>query len=212
MKRIFQSVFVWVLILSACSAGLSSPQPVSVSTTETPTLVPITAGLDPTLIVTLATPHIEQPPGDDITAAPPNPQDCGFQWAEQDLLELSSSFQQSVQALQTEAKANAYIFGENCIHPDGSIGYFSARETDFNITLQVNDLDNESDLGAWIVKVMQIITSIPPDQIVGPIPGMVFLIFQSGSEQRAISFSIDEFQKLPSNLSDGEVFQALQPQ
>jgi hypothetical protein len=40
-------------------------------------------------------------------------------------------------------------------------------ETDFNIILQVNDLTNESDLGEWIVKVMQVILTIPQDQIVG---------------------------------------------
>jgi hypothetical protein len=131
-------------------------------------------------------------------------------WAEQDLPELSRSFQQSVQALQAEAKANVFVFGENCIHFDGSVGEFHARETDFRITLQVNDLMNESDLGAWIVKLMQIITAIPPEQIVGPIPGMVFLIFQAGSDQRAMTFGIDQFQNLPPNSNDAEIFQALQ--
>ena len=210
MKQILRVILLGTLFLSACTAGVSSPQPVTVSTTEVPTIVPTTAAPDPTLIVTLATPHIEQPPGDDITAAPPNPQDCGYMWAEQDLPELSRSFQQSVRALQAEAKANAFIFGENCVHFDGSIGEFLARETDFRVTLQVNDLSNESDLGAWLVKLMQIITAIPSEQIVGPIPGKVFLIFQAGSDQRAMTFGIDQFQKLPPNLGDAEIFQALQ--
>lgn len=131
-------------------------------------------------------------------------------WAEQDLPEISHSFQQSVQALQAEAKANAFVFGENCVHFDGSIGDFHARQTDFRITLQVNELTHGSDLGAWIVKIMQIITAIPPEQIVGPIPGQVFLIFESGSEQRAMNFGIDEFQNLPANLTHAEIFQALQ--
>lgn len=210
MQRIFRAVLFGALVLNACSVGLSSPQPVPASTTEAPTVVPTAAGPDPTLIVTLSTPHIEKPPNGEVTVSPSNPQECGYQWANQDLPELSRGFQQSVQALQAQARASAFIFGENCILSDGSIGSFLPRETDFNVTLQVSDLTDESDLGAWIVKVMQIITAIPPEQIVGPLPGRLFLIFQSGSDQKAINFGIDQFQNLPSNLSDAEIYQALQ--
>jgi hypothetical protein len=115
-----------------------------------------------------------------------------------------------MQVLQAEAKATAYIFGENCILSDGSIGLFLPRETDFNVTLQVRDLNDESDLGSWVVKVMETITAIPREQIVGPLPGRVFLIFQSGSDQKAINFGIDQYLNLPFNLSDAEIFQALQ--
>jgi hypothetical protein len=210
MKRVFQLVLLGTLILSACAVGISSTRTAPVSTTEAPTLPPATAGPNPTLIATLSTPHIEQPPNGEITAAPPNPQECAYQWAYQDLPELSKTFQYSMQALQAEAKANAYLFGENCILSDGSIGSFLPRETDFNVTLQVRDLNDESDLGSWVVKVMETITAIPPQQIVGLLPGTVFLMFQSGSDQKAINFGIDQYLNLSSNLSDAEIFQALQ--
>ena len=135
------------------------------------------------------------------TAIPANPQECGYQWAYEDLPELSSNFQQSIQVLQPEAPANAYAFGENCIHTDGSIT-FLAKETDFNITLQVDDLSNESDLGGWSVKVMQIIENIPQEQIVGPQAGLVTIIFQSDSDQKVINFHINQYQALPSGLSN----------
>ena len=83
-------------------------------------------------------------------------------------------------------------------------------ETDFNITLQIADLTNESDLGEWIVKVMRVIVAIPPDQIVGPRPGRVSLVFQAGSEQKAVNFYINQFEELPQGLSNAEIFQALQ--
>jgi hypothetical protein len=217
MRRIFRTFLFWTLILSACSTGLPSPPPVPLSTTEAPTVevptvIPTTAGPDPTLIATIGTPHIDQPPDSEgqITAAPPNPQDCGYQWAYQDLPELSSTFQQSIQELQAEAQAYAYAFGENCIRSDGSIAGFSAMETDFNITLQVNDIANVSDLGEWIVKVMQIITAIPAEQIVGPRPGRVSIVFESGTEQKIINFYIDQYQALPAGLNNAEIFQALQ--
>jgi hypothetical protein len=180
MQKISQSIcgtfLLWTLILSACSTGLASPQPIPPSTTE----------------------------------APSGPQNCGYQWAYQDLPELSSSFQGSVQALQPEAQANAFAFGENCVRSDGTIVSFSAMETDFNITLQVTDLANENDLGEWIVKVMQVIESIPQDQIVGPQPGRVSITFQSGSDQKVINFYINQYQGLPSGLSNSEIFQTLQ--
>jgi hypothetical protein len=210
MSRILRTILFLTMLLSACSPTPGAPQKVQPATTEAPFLLPTTAIPDPKIIATVSTPHIDQGPDGAVTLAPPDPQNCGYQWANQDLPELSSSFQHSLQALQPEALGNAYIFGENCILSDGSIGAFLPRETDFNITLQVSDLNNESDLGAWIVKVMQVVTEIPPEQIIGPLPGRVFLVFQSGGDQKAINFSINQFQNLPSDLSDAEFYQALQ--
>ena len=83
-------------------------------------------------------------------------------------------------------------------------------ETDFNITLRVSDLSNESDLGEWIVKVMQVVENIPPEKIEGPRPGRVSLEFRSASEQKFVNFYIDQYQALPAGLSNAEIYQALQ--
>ena len=210
MQRIFRTFLFWTLILSACSTSASSPQSVPHTATDAPIVFPTTSVPDPKLIVTLSTPHIDQPPDGDIATVVPNPQDCGYQWANQDLPELSSSFQESIQALQPEAQANAFAFGENCIRSDGSIAGFSAMETDFNITLRVSDLTNESDLGEWIVKVMQVIANIPPDKIVGPRPGRVSIVFQSNGDQKAVNFYVNQYQELPTGLSNSEIYQSLQ--
>jgi hypothetical protein len=134
---------------------------------------------------------------------------CGYQWAQKDLPELSGEFQQAIRQLQPEALANAFAFGEDCIYADGH-AVFTAMETDFNITLQVVDLANEADLGEWIVKVMQVIESIPPEKIEGPRPGRISLEFRSGSEHKFVNFYIDKYQALPSGLSTTEIYQALQ--
>ncbi|HLO14465.1 MAG TPA: hypothetical protein VK206_06540 [Anaerolineales bacterium] len=185
MRRIFRALLFWTLILSACSISVASPQTIPPSTTEAPVSIP-------------------------TTAVPPNPQDCGYQWATQALPELSSSFQGSIQALQPEAQANAYAFGENCMLADGSNGGFGAMETDFKVTLNVSDLTNEVELGEWIVKVMQVITAIPKDQIAGPQPGRVTIAFQSNGNQQVINFYINQYQALSPGLSDSEIYQALQ--
>jgi hypothetical protein len=193
MQKFLRLLLLSVVTLSACSAIPVAPQNVP----------------DSKQISTAGTPHIDQVPDGAITVAPPDTQNCGYQWAYQDLPELSNSFQQSLQALQPQAQATAFAFGENCILPDGSIGGFLPMETDFNITLQVSDLDDESELGEWIVKVMQVIAEIPPEQISGPRPGRVSLTFQSAENQQVINFYINQYQELPPELSMAEIFQQL---
>src|SRR5512138_241336 len=181
MKRAFFA-FVFCTLLSACAANASSP-----SAIPTATIIPTTAVPSPTF-------EIEN------TAVPIRPQDCGYQWAHGDLPELSNNFQQSIQALQPEATAGAYAFGENCVRADGTVADFLAMETDFNISLHVDDLANESVLGKWIVQVMQVVEDIPSDQIAGPRPGHVSIVFQSSTAQAVINFYIDQYQELPSSL------------
>lgn len=95
---------------------------------------------------------------------------------------------------------------------DGSIGYFAAMETDFNVTLQVNDITDESELGEWVVNVMQIIDAIPADQIMGPRPGRVSLSFQSNEQQDVLNFYIDQYHNLQPGLSNAEIYQTLKAQ
>jgi len=212
MQKIFRLLLFGASILSACSAVPAAPQTIPSVTADVPLPAPTPAVSDTKPISTVGTPHIDQPPDSEgqVTSAPPDTQGCGYQWAYQDLPELSSAFQQSLQSLQPEAQGTSFAFGENCMLADGSVGSFLPMETDFNVTLQVSDLNNESELGKWIVKVMQVITAIPPEQIVGPRPGRVSLRFQSAAETKSPSFYIDQYQVLPSGLSSAEIFQHLQ--
>jgi hypothetical protein len=227
MMRLLRAVLFWTLILCACAPGAapslaaSAPDAPTIASTFTlvtatdgpPTAVATSAspasGLGPKFVATVSTPHIDQGPDGAPTAPPSNPQDCGYQWAQQSLPELSSTFQQSIQALQPEALANTFAFGENCVHADGT-ATFLPMETDFNITLHVADVSNESDLGEWIVKVMQVIQSIPSEQIVGPRPGRVTISFQSGTDQKNINFYTDQYRALQPGLSSADIFAALQ--
>src|SRR4029078_799397 len=124
MKSILWAFLAWTLLLCACSTRLASPQ------LPPPPIIDRPSALPPTAVPSSK---------DEISTVAPNPQDCGYQWANQDLSELSRSFQASIQALQPEAQANAYAFGENCVLADGSVRSFGAMETDFKVTLQVTD-------------------------------------------------------------------------
>ena len=228
MKKWIVPLLFWTLILGACFPNNISPQPdlpIAADTTTplpniaSPTFEPTfdfpTAVQIPKLIVTVGTPHIDQSPDGkfpntaSLTPIPPIIGNCGYQWAYKDLPELSADFQKSIQALQPEAQASAFAFGEDCVYADGS-ATFLAMETDFNITLKVTDSASEAELGEWIVKVMQLILNIPKDMIVGPRPGRVGIAFQAGSSQKSVTFYLDQYQALPLGLSSAEIYQALQ--
>jgi hypothetical protein len=183
MHRFCSALLLLTLVLSACSPGLPSTEAASGPPTDLP-----------------PTEQIET-----STSINPN---CAYQWAYQDLPELSTELQQAIQALQPGAQANAFVFGEDCVYADGS-RKFLAMETDFNLTLQVTDLTDEDAFGEWIVKAMQIILNIPKEKIIGPRPGRVSIIFQSDDQNHGINFYIDQYQLLPTRLSNAEIYQAL---
>jgi hypothetical protein len=220
MRNFFLALLSLTLMLGACSPSVApadSVRRVATEMTSPPiedtSVAVITQSIPPSpnpkLIATLQTPHIDQPPDGMITTAAPTFEGCAYQWANQDLPELSIEFQQSIQSLQPEAQATAYAFGEDCIHADGSKS-FIAKETDFNVIFQVSDLSNEAELGERIVKVMQVIENIPREKIMGPEPGRVSITFQTSSEQKIVNFYTNQYQSLPPGLSSAEIYQALQ--
>jgi len=228
MNKILAAALFWTLILSACSSSAPSPEAAppmtaydtpttgmsAVSTIESPPpeVIPVSTTEVvplPKLAATLSTPHIDQGPEGLVTAAPTYPRDCGYQWAQHTLPELSSQFLQSMQALQPDIQAGAFAFGEDCIYADGT-STFVPMETDFNVTIPVSDT-TEAALGEWIVKIMQVIEVIPPDQILGPRPGRVAITFDANGQRQGVTFYIDQYQALPTGLSPTEIYQALKP-
>ncbi|HEX2990264.1 MAG TPA: hypothetical protein VHO49_06275 [Anaerolineales bacterium] len=208
-------VLAIALILCACSPVTVTPESTrSIPTVDTPPpVIPPSATIQPLpltkLIATLATPHVDQGPDGPSTSAPTSSMGCAYRWAQQDLPELSNDFLLALQELQPGATGHAFAFGEDCIHDDGTVT-FLPMETDFNITLPVSDLSNEAELGDWIIQVMQVIENIPSEQIRGPRPGRVSLLFESGVDRTGVNFYIDQYQALPDNLSSDELFRMLQ--
>lgn len=190
MNRFIRPLLFWTLILSACSTSLSR-----------------TDAAPPALPTSITT----EAPAPTITTTASSYGGCGYQWAYKDLPDLSSKFLHAIQQLQPSAQANAFAFGEDCVYADGHAD-FIAMETDFNVTLQINDLGDPNECGKWVTKIMQIILAIPKDEIVGPRPGRVSMSLQAGSEQKNFSFYIDRYQALYIDLSNTEICTALQTQ
>ena len=214
MTRGFCAVLSLVLVLGACTPTPPAPPPLpSTGAADIPSPgIPTSATSQPLsltkLVATLSTPHIEQPPDDPGTLAPTSSQGCAYRWAYQDLPDLSSDFQSALQELHPGIKGYAFAFGEDCVHADGTVT-FLPMETDFNITLPVSGLSDEAELGDWIIWVMQVIEDIPPEQIRGPRPGRVSLLFEAGADRTGVSFYIDQYRALPADLNSAEIFRML---
>jgi hypothetical protein len=206
MTRIPRTLLYWTLLLCACAPIVASTDaaPASAPPTGTPAAATQDFPDSPALPIPSFSRETQTPVVDAASS-----EQCVFQWAQQAMPELTTALQESIQLLQPEAQARAFAFGENCTRADGTVTLLP-METDFDITLQVSDLADESELGAWIVKVMEVIENIPPAQIVGPRPGRVSLVFQSNGEQADLSFYIDQYRALPAELDTAQIYQALQ--
>ena len=65
-----------------------------------------------------------------VSSPPVVDQACGYQWAYEDMPELSKQLQEEITTLAAEARAWATAFGEDCVYADGR-REFGAIETDF---------------------------------------------------------------------------------
>lgn len=181
MNRVLSPLLFLTLILGACSPSLPS--------TETAPAVPTASS--PT-----------QP-----TETPVTDTNCGYQWAYQDLPELSAQFDQAVKSLILQSTSHATAFGENCLGNNGQIIRFLTMGTDFYVRTTVATLDDYQTFGNWIAGVMQVVIDFPPDMIAGPKPGFVEFRFEkSASENVALRVSIQQYKDSAIEITGEELF------
>jgi len=118
---------------------------------------------------------------------------CGYQWAYQDDPRLTAKIDEAIRQLDPNAKANAQLFGEDCVYADGH-STFSALETDFYIHRPIEDLTNNEELGNWMAQAMTLITQIPPDELKGNNYGFVeFRFNKSETEHLVVRVPIQKY-------------------
>ena len=191
MQKTFRTLFLWTWILCACSTGVASSPAVPPSNAETiispgpnsvtsqaPFAFPTTAMPNTTYL----TPSLLPPLGE-----------CGYQWAYEDLPELSKQLQEEIMTLNLGATAWATAFGEDCVYADGHAD-FSAMETDFYVQLPVTDLEDFESFGNWMTQVMQVVEGLPRDLLAGPQAGFVeFKFTKSDTEFLFLRVPIQQF-------------------
>jgi hypothetical protein len=139
-------------------------------------------------------PEHEAAAGNAPLTPPPGTQECAWKWNSQSLPELTVELQA---ALTAEGLNNsigvASAFGEDCIDSKtGTVSYFAVKQTEFKITLPVEDLSDLDALGAYLEQALTVLELFPPDDTPGPMAGRVTIIFDAEGEQETFSFTQDE--------------------
>jgi hypothetical protein len=139
---------------------------------------------------------------------PPSSTDCSYQWAYQDLPELTALFEPAVKRFIPDSTSHVTAYGENCVNADGQIVRFLPMETDFYVLVPVNSLDDHETFGNWIAQVMNTVNQLPPDLISGPNPGFVEFRFEKTmTESIGFRVSIREYNESANGLTGEELFQ-----
>jgi hypothetical protein len=143
-------------------------------------------------------------------------EDCGWQWAEQSLAELTDTFQQALAGANLffdPEKTRAYAFGENCLDKRGNVQYFASMETDFIVATTPADVTDQAALGNYAGQVLRLILSdFTPGTVPGPQPGNVEFVFVGpGLEIRRRVSLVDAQKALRSALEGAELYRALFP-
>ncbi len=153
-------------------------------------------------------------PSSSITALAPtttsSQRQCSYVEAYQNLTDVSAKVDRAMKILQPDAGGRAQAYGENCVYSDGRAD-FLAKETDFYVTINVTDLTDNNELGAWIVKGMGALAAFTPGVVPGSLPGFVEFTFKSKDDQKILRVYISKYKQLPSNLSGADVIKALFP-
>ena len=191
MRAIFQKITGLLIIVLLCSCNF----PGSGQTLSEQTDIPNTAP---------ATTTVEQPQDG-------QPVDCAFMWAIDPLPELSESFDQALKESLPNAEGYAEAFGENCVTEAGDIARFLAMETDYHITLAVDDLNDKQILGKLVEDVMDVLAEFPTEDTPGPQPGYIGITFEAPNDiSRLWVMRTDAEVALDNGLQGEELFIALQ--
>ena len=126
-------------------------------------------------------------PAPDVITAEPY-MGCAWQWAYQDQPDL----QAALEAALTNAgiaydSVSVYAYGENCLDGQGNIQYYAAMETDFDLTLLVEDLGDRAALADRLAEVLALLVKeFPVGETPGPQPGYFSLTFLAGTDTLAV--------------------------
>jgi hypothetical protein len=132
---------------------------------------------------------------------------CGYQWAYNDLPELTAQFDQAVKNIIPNSNSRATAYGENCIDNDGQVVNFLTMETDFYVIISVQSLEDHETFGNWIAGVMQVVDTLPDELIPGPMPGFVqFLFEKSPSENFVVGVPIQQYRETAQGKTGKEIF------
>jgi hypothetical protein len=149
-----------------------------------------------------------------IATSPPTPtteNPCAFVEGRKTLEDISKQLLDKLTSAGLPVEnARAEAYGENCIAEDGSVVRFTARETDFYVTLTAANLTDETALGSLLEQILAVIDQFPADQTPGPNPGYVGITFKAGEQEQHLWFMQTQINDLRAQgLKGADLYRAL---
>lgn len=131
---------------------------------------------------------------------------CAWTWANQELPELSDELRQEFDEASLEGvEIRASAYGENCLDAEtNKVVRFTAMQTDFYLSVPVQDPEDHQAAGDWIAKVINILRPYTPGRVPGPNPGYVAIRFISSGGEENLWFSRSEAEKLIDGGTNGD--------
>ena len=143
---------------------------------------------------------------------PPTPPPCAYAWANKTLPDETAMVQDALKnANLSTAEVTVMAYGENCLEAlKHEVVSFSAMQTDFYFTIPVKDVADETEMGNWAGKILNVVKDFPPGKVPGPNLGYCQLNFQDGTATKTLWVKIDYAQRaLQNGLSGAVLFKAL---
>lgn len=136
--------------------------------------------------------------------------ECAFVWARQKLADLSTEFEATLKATLPQASGYAEAYGENCITNQGEVARFQAMETDFYVTVPVENLDDTQALGETVEQVLGVLRQFPVEVTPGPQSGYVGIDFEAPTDAVRLWFRVEDAESaMQQGLHGTELFNAL---
>ena len=158
---------------------------------------PAASDLPPSETVTFVAETIDTVTATETVTFTPAYEGCAFTWAYHDAPELTKKIDEAVRAMDPNARANAKLFGEDCVYADGR-STFGVMETDIYVDLTVVDLADNELFGNWMAQVMAMVMEIPRDELQGNYGFVEFWFDKSETEHLVVRVPIQKY------LDDGQ--------
>jgi hypothetical protein len=128
-----------------------------------------------------------------ISSTAPTRAPCYFNWATQDLPELTAEVQAAMDDAGLErVTISASAYGENCYANDtNEVQYFAAMQTDFSVTAQVEDIEDGGALGDLTVAIITVLNEYPPGEAPGLMPGQITILFVQGERETRLTLAVE---------------------
>lgn len=122
----------------------------------------------------------------------PSAEPCAFVPNNIFLPELNDLIAQALEQGEIEnVSVTASAYGEDCIgQQSNTVQYFAAQQTDFVVALIFNQLQNRALIGERLAAVLDVLLTLPEDQVPGPNPGQLTINVQS-DENITLTISSD---------------------